>query len=126
MTYNNYRLIINGITITNDLVQKGSYKATPQKRVVATWLDANFIEHQDVLPTRKMDIQFSLRQRSLSEQDSLKGIFVVQENISVTYWDDKTCAYKTGTFRMEEPEFSHISTVGGINYAETPIHLIEY
>ena len=59
MTYNNYRLIINGITITNDLVQKGSYKAIPTKRVVATWLDANLIEHQDILPTRKMDITFS-------------------------------------------------------------------
>ena len=126
MTYNNYRLIINGITITNDLVQKGSYKATPTKRVVATWLDANFIEHQDVLPTRKMDISFSLRQRSLAEQDSLKGIFEAQENVFVVYWDDTSCEYKTGYFRMESPEFSHISTVGGINYAETPIHLIEY
>ena len=126
MTYNNYRLIINGITISNDLVQKGTYKAIPTKRVVATWLDANFIEHQDVLPTRKMDITFSLRQRSLAEQDSLKGIFAVQENISVTYWDDVTCAYKTGTFRMEALEFSVLNTIGGINYAETPIHLIEY
>ena len=126
MSYNNYRLVINGTTITNDLVQKGSYKATPTKRVVATWLDANFIEHQDILPTRKMDIQFSLRQRSLTEQDALKSIFTLQESVSVTYWDDVTCAYKTGTFRMEAPEFSHINTVGGINYAETPIHLVEY
>ena len=126
MSYNGYRIALNGITVTNDLVQKGTYKAIPTKRVVATWLDANFIEHQDVLPTRKMDIQFSLRQRSLAEQDSIKGIFATQENVSVVYWDDKTCDYKVGTFRMEAPEFSHISTVGGINYAETPIHLIEY
>lgn len=126
MSYNGYRLIINGITITNDLVQKGTYKAIPTKRVVATWEDANLVEHQDVLPTRKMDIQFSLRERNLTEQDSLKGIFSTQENIPVTYWDDKTCAYQSGNFRMEAPEFSHISTVGGINYEATPIHLIEY
>jgi len=126
MSYNGYRLVINGITITNDLVQKGSYKAIPTKRIVNSWLDANLIEHQDVLPTRKMDIQFSLRERSLSEQDSLKGIFAIQENVSVTYWDDKSCSYQTGAFKMEAPEFSHINTVGGINYAETPIHLIEY
>lgn len=126
MSYSGYRLIINGIKITNDLIQKGTYKAIPTKRVVASWLDANFIEHQDVLSTRKTDIQFSLRQRSLTEQDSLKNIFARQENINVTYWDDATCDYKTGSFRMEAPEFSHISTVGGINYAETPIHLIEY
>ena len=74
----------------------------------------------------KMDIQFSLRERSLAEQDSIKDIFAFQEEIAVTYWDDAACSYKSGRFRMEAPEFSHISTVGGINYAETPIHLIEY
>lgn len=126
MSYDGYRLSINGIRITNDLIQKGSYKAIPTKRIVATWEDANLVEHQDVLPTRKMDIQFSLRERNLAEQDSLKDIFAIQENVLVTYWDDKTCTYKSGSFRMEAPEFSHISTVGGINYAETPIHLIEY
>ena len=126
MSYNGYRLIINGITITNDAIQKGTYKAIPTKRVVDSWLDANLIEHQDILPTRKMDIQFSLRQRNLSEQDSLKDIFSQQENVSVQYWDDSSCTYKSGIFHMESPEFSHISTVGGINYEATPIHLIEY
>ena len=126
MSYNGYRLIINGITITNDTIQKGTYKAIPQKRVVATWLDANFIEHQDILPTRKMEISFSLRQRNLTEQQNLIGLFSTQENIPVTYWDDKSCTYKSGTFRMEAPEFSVLNTIGGINYAETPIHLIEY
>ena len=126
MSYNGYRLIINGITITNDTIQKGTYKAIPQKRVVATWLDANFVEHQDVLSTRKMEISFSLRQRNLTEQQHLIGLFATQENIPVTYWDDKTCTYKSGTFRMEAPEFSVLNTIGGINYAETPIRLIEY
>ena len=126
MSYNGYRLVINGITITNDAIQKGTYRATPQKRVVATWLDADFIEHQDVLPTRKMEISFSIRQRNLTEQENLIGLFATQENIPVTYWDDATCDYKSGTFRMEAPEFSILNTIGGINYAETPIHLIEY
>ena len=126
MTYNNYRLIINGITITNDLIQKGTYHAIPLKRIVGTWLDANQIEHQDILPTRKMDIKFSLRQRNLSDQDLFKGLFAIQENIPVTYWDDKTCAYKTGTFYMNAPEYSHLNTIGGINYDGTEIHLMEY
>ena len=126
MSYLGYRLIINDIEITNDLIQKGTYKAIPTKRIVDSWIDADMIEHQEVLPTRKMDISFSLRQRNLTEQDSIKDIFNLQENIPVTYWDDVSCAYKTGTFYMESPEFSHISTVGGINYEATPIHLIEY
>ena len=126
MSYNNYRLIVNGITISNDKVQKGSYSATPQKRIVGTWIDANQIEHQDILPTRKMDIKFSLRQRNLTDQELFKSIFAVQENIPVTYWDDASCTYKTGTFYMNAPEFAHLNTSGGINYDGTEIHLIEY
>lgn len=126
MSYNNYRLIINGITITNNLVQKGSYSATPQKRVVGTWKDANQIEHQDILPTRKMDIKFALRQRNLTDQELFKSIFANQENIPVTYWDDASCTYKTGTFYMNAPNFSHLNTIGGINYDGTEIHLVEY
>ena len=126
MSYNNYRLIINGITISNDLVQKGTYRATPLKRVVGTWIDANQIEHQDILPTRKMDFKFILRQRNLADQELFKYIFAIQENISVTYWDDASCTYKTGTFYMNAPEFAHLNTSGGINYDGTEIHLIEY
>lgn len=126
MTYNGYRLIINGITIYNSLISKGTYQATPQKRIVAKWEDANLIEHEEVLSNRKMDISFALRERSLDEQDSIKGIFATEENVPVTYWDDRTCAYKTGTFKMEASKFSHRNTIGGINYNPTTIHLVEY
>lgn len=126
MTYNGYRLIINGITIYNSLISKGTYQATPQKRIAAKWEDANLIEHEEVLSNRKMDISFALRERSLDEQDSIKGIFATEENVPVTYWDDKTCAYKTGTFKMEASKFSHRNTIGGINYNPTTIHLVEY
>lgn len=126
MTYNGYRLIINGITIWNSLVSKGTYQAVPQKRIAASWEDANLIEHEEVLTNRKMDISFALRERSLEEQDSIKGITGLQENIPVTYWDDNSCSYKTGTFKMEAPKFQHKDTIGGIFYKPTAIHLTEY
>lgn len=126
MSYNGYRLIINGITITNDAIQKGTYHAVPMKRVVSTWKDANRVDHEDVLPERQMDIRFSIRERNLTEQENLIGLFSLQENVPVTYWDDKTCSYKSGTFKMDAPEFAHRNTVGGINYEATPIHLVEY
>lgn len=126
MTYNGYRLIINGITIYNSLISKGTYQSTPQKRIAAKWEDANLIEHEEVLSNRKMDISFALRERSLDEQDSIKGIFALEENVPVTYWDDKTCTYKTGSFKMEASKFSHRNTIGGINYNPTTIHLVEY
>lgn len=126
MTYYGYRLIINGITIWNSLISKGTYQAVPQKRIAASWEDANLISHEEVLSNQKMDISFALRERTLEEQDSIKGVFATRENISVTYWDDTTCAYKSGEFKMEAPKFSHRNTIGGINYNPTTIHLVEY
>ena len=126
MSYSGYRIIINGITIWNSLISKGTYQAVPQKRIAASWEDANLISHEEVLSNRKMDISFALRERSLEEQESIMGIFALEENVPVTYWDDKTCTYKTGTFKMEAPKFQHRNTIGGINYNPTTIHLIEY
>lgn len=126
MSYNGYRIIINGVTIWNSLISKGTWQAVPQKRIAGKWTDANMIEHEEVLSNRKMDISFALRERSLEEQDSIKGIFATEENVPVTYWSDKECVYKTGTFKMEASKFTHRNTIGGINYNPTTIHLIEY
>lgn len=126
MSYNGYRIIINGVTVWNSLISKGTYQAVPQKRIAASWEDANLISHEEVLSNRKMDISFALRERSLEEQESIRGIFALEENIPVTYWNDKTCEYKTGTFKMEAQKFQHRNTIGGINYNPTTIHLIEY
>lgn len=126
MSYSGYRIIINGITIWNSLISKGTYQTIPQKRIAASWEDANIISHEEVLSNRKMDISFALRERSLEEQEAIMGIFALEENVPVTYWDDKTCTYKTGTFKMEASKFQHRNTIGGINYNPTTIHLIEY
>ena len=126
MSYLGYRLIVNGTTIYNSMIKTGSYQMTPAKRIVTTWTDANLVEHQEVLSNRKVNISFSLRERNLEEQDSIKGIFALQENIPVTYWDDEDCEYKTGTFYMDAPQFQHRNTIGGINYNATKINLHQY
>lgn len=126
LTYAGYRLIVGGTTISNDLIQKGSYSFVKQKRIATEFKDSVLTDHQQVLPNRKVIISFSLRERNLEEQDSVKGIFATQENVSVTYWDDYECTYKTGTFYMDAPQITHRNTVGGINYNSTPITLTEY
>ena len=127
MSYNGYRVIINGTTVPDNLIQKGSWSFNRPKRIVSTWKDANQIEHQDVLPTRKVDISFSIKPRFLAEHELIKGIFSLQEQIPVTYWDDYECIYKTGTFYMDAVKISHKNTeYGDIWYTATPIHLTEY
>ena len=126
LTYAGYRLIVGSTTISNDLIKKGSYSFIKQKRVANSFNDAALVEHQQVLDDRKVVISFSLIERDLDEQDSIKGIFDTQENISVTYWDDYECKYNTGTFYMNAPQITHRNTIGGINYDATPITLTEY
>lgn len=127
VSYGGYRIIINGTTVYDGMIFKGSFKATPIKRIVGTWKDANLVDHDEILPTRKMDITFSVRKRTLDEHDAIKGIFALEESVPVTYWDDKTCTYKTGTFKMDAPPFIHDNTKDGtITYGPTQVHLQEY
>jgi hypothetical protein len=62
----------------------------------------------------------------LTEQESVKGLFESQENLTITFWDDYDCVYRTSVFYMDAPDIQHLNTVGGINYAATPIKLTEY
>ena len=126
LTYLGYRVKIGNTIISNDLIQKGSYNFVKNKRIPSDWKDAAQIQHQQVLDNRKVTISFSLRERDLSEQDTVKGIFTTQENLTVKYWDDYACEYKEGTFYMDAPTITHRNTSGGINYAATPIKLTEY
>lgn len=127
MSYGGYRVIINGTTIPDNLIAKGSWNLNKPKRIVSNWKDANQIEHEDVLPDRKADIRFSIKRRKLEEQEQIIGILSLQEHVPVTYWDDYTCSYKTGDFKMDAVTFNHENTeYGDIQYSATPIHLTEY
>ena len=126
MSYLGYRVKIGDTIISNDLIQKGTYNFNKAKRICKTWNDADLVEHQDISSVRKVNISFSLRERNLTEQESVNGLFGSQENLTVTFWDDYDCEYRTSTFYMDAPDIQHLNTIGGINYAATSIKLTEY
>lgn len=127
MSYNGYRVIIEGTTVPDNLIGRGSWSFSKPKRITGSYVDGNQIEHEDVLDNRKVDIRFNIKPRTLAEQDSIKGIFAKQEHVAVTYWDDFLCDYATGDFKMEAPTCQHRDTLyGDIFYVATPIHLVEY
>lgn len=126
LSYAGYRVKIGNQIINNNLIQKGSYSFVKEKRIPSSWEDVNKYEHQQVNSARKVVITFSLIERDLTEQDSIKSIFATQENLSVQYWDDYACEYKSGTFYMDAPKISHRNTIGGLRYNATPIKLTEY
>ena len=88
--------------------------------------DGNGITHEEYHDTTRAKVGFSLKERNLEEQISIKGIFGMQNKVSVEYWDDYDCVYRTGTFRMEAPTITHRNSVGNdISYNATPIVLEE-
>lgn len=126
MSYNGYRLIINGTTVPDNLIGRGSWQFTKGKRITGSYVDGNQIDHIDVLPDRKVDIRVSIKPRTLAEHELIKGIFDLQEEVPVTYWDDFLCEYATGVFNMDAPACQHRDTkYGDIFYVATPIHLVE-
>ena len=125
-TYLGYRVKIGDTIISNDLIAKGSYSFVKEKRIASDWKDANLKQHQLVSDTRKVVISFNLRERDLTEQRTLTGIFATQENLLVTFWDDYDCTYKSSYFFMDAPKIQHRNSIGGINYSATSIKLTEY
>lgn len=124
--YKGYRVKINGTEVPNILVASGSYSYVREKRLVQAYTDGNGISHEEYHETSKATIGFALKQRNLEEQQSIKGIFTTQGIVSVEYWDDYDCEYKTGTFRMAAPKITHRKAVGNdILYNATQIVLGE-
>lgn len=125
--YEGYRVKINGTNVSNMLIASGTYSFKKERRLVRSWTDANGVDHFDYYDKPKVTIKFSIRERNLEEHQSICGIFAAQENLSVKYWDDYTCEYKTGTFQMNEPQIKHKKGLNDeILYTSTEILLEEY
>lgn len=127
MSYLGYRIKIGNTIIPNNLIHPNSWNYTPTKKIIKQWEDANGTIHQDIRIIPRVEIKFSIRIRTLADHEEIASVFATQENLTVTYWDDVTCAYKTGTFFMDAPSFTHINTsTEQILYDATEIHLTEY
>lgn len=127
MSYLGYRIKIGDTIIPNNLIHPSSWRYTPTKKIIKQWEDANGTIHQDIRTIPRAEITFSIRVRTLDEHETIASVFATQESLTITYWDDVTCTYKTGTFFMDAPSFTHISTsTERILYDATEIHLTEY
>jgi len=124
--YLGYRVIVNGITIPETMMIRESFSTTPGERVIYTWVDANQFTHEEVSETPKMSIEFSIRRRTLAEHEALLDAFEFFQNVYVTYWDDRSCTYKTGLFKMDPPQFVTFVEMDELWYSATAIQLTEY
>lgn len=132
-TYNGYQLKIgdlklpcpDGYNIT--IVENGTYSLVRGKRLITDWQDANGDFHHETYAKDKSVINFTIKERSREQQESLHELFASDENIEVEYWDDYEQEYRTGLFYMDEVEaITSVATLDNIYYGSINITLTEY
>ena len=124
MAYRGYRIKINGITIDNMMIKRGTYYSVPTTRVISSYYDAAGGFHEELSPVKKMEIGFTIREHDVEEHAAIMPAFTGR-NVSVEYWNDTTGEYCVGVFRADDLKASHKHTAGGIRYKEIPVKLKE-
>ncbi len=107
MSYQGYRVKIAGIEIPNMLIASGTYSSRKEPRIAGSWTDGYGKKHIEYHSQKRTVITFSIRERNLEEQKSIKDVFANTKNVVVEYWDDFECEYKTGVFDMANITVSH-------------------
>lgn len=110
------------------------YSSTPNQRMES---DAQRDQlgdlHRTTLPHHKSSITFSTHILPLDEKIRFQNIInnaitnSLQRRVSVTYWNDETNSYKTGSFYIPDIEFQVIDAdATNIEYNPITVELIEY
>lgn len=124
MAYQGYRLKINGTTIDNMMIKRGTYYAVPTTRVLSSYYDAAGGFHEEISPAKKMEIGFTIREHSMEEHLAIMSAFSGR-NVSAEYWNDTTGEYKMGVFRVEDLISKHKNAANGIRYDEIEVVMKE-
>lgn len=127
MAYAGYRVIIDGNTLPEGYVWKGTYKLSKEDRIFDEFEDGYGIKQIKTIGTKRTVINLSLRRHTSDEHSYFIPFTTKTQNIPVTYYDDHTDSYKSGTFHMNKVQFQHENSQNSkLMYGPTPIVLEEY
>ena len=125
--YDGYRLKINGVTVPNTIMTRGSWNASNKQRLIRSFTDANGTLHESYYPHKKVEITFSLREHSVEEHDSFITYFSDHSHVAIEYWDDDSATYMTFDGKISDIEWSHNTAYNDeIRYNPTDIEIVEY
>ena len=130
--YKGYLLKFGSTVMPNKYLLE--YSSTPNQRMES---DAQRDQlgdlHRTTLPHHKTSITFSTHILSLDEKINFQNIIYgamtnsLQRRVPVTYWNDETNSYKTGSFYIPDIEFQVIDAdANNIEYNPITVELIEY
>jgi hypothetical protein len=131
MAFSGYLVKVGSYTIPLDFMKVESYKSAPdQRQDLDSYRDANGYLHRNVLPHTATKIEFETPYMSRRDfQLLIQGIrsnFTsnIERRCNVTYYDEETDSYKTGTFYM--PGTMEYQMFNKNIYAPSRFAFIEY
>ncbi len=110
------------------------YSSTPNQRMESDAQRDQFGDlHRTTLAHNKTLIKFSTHILNLEEKISFQNIInnaitnSLQRRVSVTYWNDETNSYSTGSFYIPDIEFQIMDADSStVMYNPITVELIEY
>ena len=127
MAYEGYRIKINNISISDGMIAKESYLFRRNTRVVDSYYDSTGVLVEEKSAHKTVVIQFTVRERSISEHASIMSALAIRDKVPVEYWDDETATYQTAVCKIHDIDIAHANTHGKtIRYADMPITIEEY
>ena len=131
MAFSGYLVKVGSYTIPLTFMKLESYKSAPdQRQDLDSYRDANGYLHRNVLPHTATKIEFETPYMTMKDfQTLLTGIknnltSSLERKCALTYYDEETNAYKTGTFYM--PGTMEYQMFNKNIYAPSRFAFIEY
>ena len=131
MAFNGYLVKVGNYTIPLTFMKLESYKSMPnQRQDLDSYRDADGYLHRTVLPHTATKLEFETPYLFRPQMQSLiQGIRInftseIARQCEVTYYDEETDSYKTGTFYM--PGTMEYQVYNKDIYAPTRFAFIEY
>lgn len=131
MAFQGYLIKVGSYTIPLSYMKLESYSSKPdQRQDLDSYRDANGYLHRTVLPHTATKIEFETPYMRMTDfQKLLQGIRSnytnsLERRCSITYYDDETDSYKTGTFYL--PGTMEYKMYNAEIYAPSRFAFIEY
>ncbi len=127
------------VELPNSFLLADGWDSTPNQRMeLDAYRDANVLLHRETAADFKTKLKLNIREMNLSERRAFNNVINLaslpeidrkQRRVEVTYWNDETLEYSTGTFYMSDTNYV-IHTVNeeelDIEYGPFTLTLVEY
>ena len=135
MAFEGYLMKAGAATFPHKYIQISTYQTTPsQRQDLDSYQDSQGNLHRTVLPHDRSKIVFkTMDDLKLAEKQEIQAFFngamtnVRERKVSLTYWNDESNAYATGSFYIPDVTYP-IKRIEADNivYDSVEYHLIEY